>query len=446
LARDEYVLDEVEPANPPILTIVEWSIPVREVLYLCDPAGIALDFVKAPRPGPGFDYTAYLRWHGIAERSADLALVEAGHPVLSPIVDLARQTIAQHFEQRQRERQRTVIEEWRKERVYPFEEPPSDRVEEAARDLFDVVAVAAAPAVNATEDAKSRRLALRLLRQAVETEPSAVEEILQEVLHLPAEEIEDFRHLLRRTSLSAIIRASRSITDRLDFLAALRIMVFDPETKGQVRERAELHRILENETWVFGEEFGLTTSDSSLTTALQDHIRFLERDVLAPDHEVLDDDGKRRILDMLLARTVPRTRQEHEHLVVELKAPSVTITDKEIGQIINYARTVARDPRFDRVNVHWDFLLVGTALNDAARERSDQQGMEPGQVWNRDDVRVWVRTWAEIIDAAEYRLRFVKDRLGYAPSDELALDYLRKAHADFVPAVLGEAEEAEAAS
>jgi hypothetical protein len=339
-----------------------------------------------------------------------------------------------------------VIEEWRKERVYPFEEPPSDRVEEAARDLFDVVAVAAAPAVNATEDAKSRRLALRLLRQAVETEPSAVEEILQEVLHLPADEIEDFRHLLRRTSLSAIIRASRSITDRLDFLAALRIMVFDPETKGQVRERAELHRILENETWVFGEEFGLTTSDSSLTTALQDHIRFLERDVLAPDHEVLDDDGKRRILDMLLARTVPRARQDHEHLVVELKAPSVTITDKEIGQIINYARTVARDPRFDRLNVQWDFLLVGTALNDAARERSDQQGMEPGQVWNRDDVRVWVRTWAEIIDAAEYRLRFVKDRLGYAPSDELALVYLRKAHAGFVPAWLAETEDAEAAS
>jgi len=148
---------------------------------------------------------------------------------------------------------------------------------------------------------------------------------------------------------------------------------------------------------------------------------------------VLDEEGRRRILDLLLARSVPHGRREHEHLVVELKAPEVRLTDNEIGQLITYARMVARDQRFDRLNVQWDFILVGNAMNEEARERSSQEGKELGLVWDRDQVGVWVRTWSEVIDAAEYRLQFVKERLGYAPSDELALDYLRRTHEQFVP-------------
>ena len=432
-SRHEYTLEGFDPADPPILTIVEWTIPVREVMYLCDPAGIALDFVSVGRAAPGFEYTAYLRWHGIEERSADLALVEAGHPVLSPLVDLARHKISEHFDQRQRERSRTVIEEWREEEVYPYEEAPAGLIEQAARDLFDVVAVAAAPAVNATDNKKSRRLALSLLRQAVEREPSAVEEILQEVLQLPASQIEDFRHLLRRTSLPSIIKASRGITDRLDFLAALRILVFDPETKKKVLERSELHRILENETWVFGEQFSLTASDQGLTKALAEHIKILGRDDPSPSGEALDAEGHRRILDLMLARSVPHARREHEHLVVELKAPRVVIGDTEITQIKNYARAVARDPRFDRLQVQWDFVIVSTDLDEAAKADASQTGRERGLVWEQEGIRVWARSWAEVIDEAEYRLNFVKERLGYAPSDELGLDYLRRAHAQFVP-------------
>jgi hypothetical protein len=435
--RSEYTIDGIDLAEPPVLTIVEWSIEVpAAVIYLCGPGGIALDSVKAPKATSGLDYTAYLRWHGIEERSSDLALVESGHPVLSPIVDRAREQIVEHFHLRQRERQRTVIEDWQKEEVYPYLEPPTDRIEEAARDLFDVVAVAASTAVNSSEDKKSRRFALSLLRQAVEREPSAVEEILQEVLHLPADQIEDFRHLLRRTSLTSILRASRSITDRLDFLTALRVMVFDAEVKKKVLERSELHRILENETWVFGEQFSLTASDQGLTKALAEHIKLLGRDDLARPTEVLDAEGHRRVLDMMLARSVPHGRREHEHLVVELKAPSVVIGNKEITQIRNYALAVARDPRFDRLNAQWDFMIVSTDLDEFAWAEASQTGREPGLVWELDGIRVWARSWAEIVDAAEYRLNFVKERLGYSPTDELALDYLRRAHAEFVPARL----------
>jgi hypothetical protein len=76
--------------------------------------------------------------------------------------------------------------------------------------------------------------------------------------------------------------ATREITDRLDFLASLEKLVFDPELKQRTLERKQLHRIIANETWIFGEEYALTADDPSLRTALKEHIAELGRDYLAP--------------------------------------------------------------------------------------------------------------------------------------------------------------------
>ncbi len=76
--------------------------------------------------------------------------------------------------------------------------------------------------------------------------------IIDEVFNLSKRDLEDLGRVLNRTSLSNLIKASTHVSNRLDFLAALRGMVFEPEVSKKVRERSELHRILERETWVFG--------------------------------------------------------------------------------------------------------------------------------------------------------------------------------------------------
>ena len=48
-------------------------------------------------------------------------------------------------------------------------------------------------------------------------------------------------------------------------------------------------------------------------------------------------------------------------------------------------------------------------------------------------MRVWARTWGELIEDASFRLKFVRDQLGYDPSTQQAFKYLREAHAQFVP-------------
>jgi hypothetical protein len=69
--------------------------------------------------------------------------------------------------------------------------------------------------------------------------------------------------------------------DRLDFIAALSMLVFDPKSKQQLLERSQLHKILENRTWIFGEEFNLSASDKSLTDVLDKHLALLGREPTA---------------------------------------------------------------------------------------------------------------------------------------------------------------------
>ena len=48
-------------------------------------------------------------------------------------------------------------------------------------------------------------------------------------------------------------------------------------------------------------------------------------------------------------------------------------------------------------------------------------------------VRVWVRTWGEIIDDAKRRLSYFQDQLQHDPSFDEARDYLRRNHGNVIP-------------
>lgn len=52
--------------------------------------------------------------------------------------------------------------------------------------------------------------------------------------------------------------------------------------------------------------------------------------------------------------------------------------------------------------------------------------------------RLGVKTWGELIEDARHRHKFVKDRLDYAPSAKRAFQYLKEAHAEFLPASVAE--------
>lgn len=269
----EYDLSDVAPDTK--LTVIEWSLrDANRLIHLCTPEGITLSSVRAGVQAPGFEYSAYLASPLVREHAAELGFEDFDHPVFGPLLQAAREKLREHFRQRAGEERETVIEEWKRGNLYPYEGEPETVIEEAKREVFDAVAAEAARVVNAAADPGAQRLTLHLIREALETGPTALRRIFREVLNLSDERLAELDELLNRISLSAIISASRKITDRLDFLASLEKLVFE-ESRATLTERSQLHRIIAAEFWVFGEEYALAVNERSLNNVLRKHIELL---------------------------------------------------------------------------------------------------------------------------------------------------------------------------
>ncbi|MET9654600.1 ATP-binding protein [Streptomyces sp. NPDC006460] len=419
-----------------VVRIIEWDMRVDRELHLCDGLGVPVDITEMRIQAPGFDFTTYVLWDRMADHRGDFLLGEASDSPVASLLAATRNHLKAYFRQRAVERRKEVVDQWKDDGLYPYDAEPEGEAERVERETFDTVA--ATIHRHMPRPAKHLKATLALLRESVAHQPSNVNRILDEVFRLTSDDKQELDRLLNRTSLSSIIKASTSVADRLDFLAALSHMVFDPEAKKLVKERSQLHKILENETWVFGEHYQLLVSDRSLDQVLDRHLDRLGRDNRSPQ-PVYREDGSVGIVDLMLSRS----RREHDrqqHLIVELKAPKVKVSEKELQQIKSYALAVVEDAQFADVKAEWDFWLVTSEMNKLLRAETRQAGKPRGCVWdlkeNEYTVRVWVKTWSELIDESKGRLQYFKEHFDHDPSVEQAMDYLRHSHLQYVPDAL----------
>jgi hypothetical protein len=417
----------------PLLRVIEWPKNVGRVLALCDANGVVLG---EPSPGiqaPGYHFTAYLLWDGFVERRSSLPLAEMDE--IADLLESAREKLRGHFRRRDQERRARLIQEWKSEGVYPYSAEPAMPSQAVERQMFDEVATTIARRLPGVP--QSKKTTLRLLREIISHDPSGLYPVLDELFRLPQSEQEELKRILQRTTLAEVIKATGQVSDRLDFLAALKKLAFEPEISKTVKERSELHKILERETWIFGDAYTLMVSDQSLDAVLVRHLRELGREGEAGHLDpVLREDGRKGIVDLMLGRA-HRGSSGREHLVVELKAPHVKIGQAEVAQIKSYAQAVANDPQFRDARVSWDFWVVSCEMDDIVRRDAGAPNRPPGCIaeWE-DGVRIWARTWSEIIDDCEDRLHFYRERLNHDPATEHAVDYLRRVHGSVAPSAM----------
>ena len=118
-----------------------------------------------------------------------------------------------------------------------------------------------------------------MLKQAIEKNPEDLQTIIEEVLQLSSEKRNEFAALLKDTSLTSIISASALVSDRLKFIAFLETLLFDTEAKKHFKERSQLHKLLAENSWIFGDEFSLSISDRGLTEVLKKHIKAINEEM-----------------------------------------------------------------------------------------------------------------------------------------------------------------------
>lgn len=444
LHRD-YALEEIDLGEGKkvavTVSIIEWSVPTKRVIHLCDAKGVTLHDVEATFVrAPGFQFTAYVRSDHFREldKESRLILDDLDRDV-ALIMKAAKLKIKEHFRRRLSEQQSQIVERWREEHIYPYEgEFAQNSVEEVERQVFDILAVNVESYLPSFEDSdvKSKKFVFRLLAQAVRDNPESVQQIIGDVLNLKKEEQDDLAELLKHTPLTAIISSAKVVANRLDFLMGLENLLFDKDSKKKLLERDQLHKILEQEAWIFSEEFSLAGSEQRLEEVLALHLKHLgEREDV--DDPVLLSNGKQGRIDLMLSKTTQPRDGEYDYLVVELKRPSQKIDDTVVPQIERYAIAVASDPRFNGQKCRWTFLLISNEMDDYAKSRAEQRGWPRGKLSDNAklNITVWAKTWAEIIGDARTKLRFINSQLDYEANRDTSKAYLKKAHTRFIPTI-----------
>lgn len=416
---------------PARLEIVEWTRPTKRVLYLCDELGFPMLSVDTRWHVGEKYFSAYLRSAMIREM-ADRNEIGLGemNPNLAAAVEEARQHIKLHFRAKAAQAAQSVVDEWKAENVYPYQEPAETPVERVEREVFDIMATTAARYLPdfGTTTTTSRAFQLRMMRTAIENGSDDLQLIMKEVLNLPARQHQELAQLLQETSLPSIISASRVVTNRLKILSALETLIFDKEIGSTLKERTQLHRILADNTWLFGEEHHLMVDDRSLDDCLKQHA--FARKVKVSGGAVKHPSKARGIVDLVFGRQRRSHRApELEHLVVELKAPKVRIGAEEIGQVDGYVQAITADSRFDLTTTRWFFWALSREVDKDYLRIRQVQHAEPGVIVKQDNLVVMVKTWNQIIADNRARMKFFQEGLQHTVTKANALRHLKEGYA-----------------
>eukprot|EP01012_Entosiphon_sulcatum_P065094 TRINITY_DN93956_c0_g1_i1.p1 TRINITY_DN93956_c0_g1~~TRINITY_DN93956_c0_g1_i1.p1 ORF type:complete len:703 (+),score=98.65 TRINITY_DN93956_c0_g1_i1:129-2237(+) len=433
---------------PVSLRIIEWKQDTDRMLHLCDGGGVSLSSqILGPAvKAKGFNFTAYLKADVVRDLDKENRL-ELGDldPTVKALTQAGKDTLRTYFKKREQEEASALVAKWKAEKIYPYEEKEAiDPVEFAERQVFDILAA------NVTEylktfdenDTSSKRFTFRLIAQAVRENPESLQKIISDVLNLNKEDQDNLAELLKKTTLPQIIASAQIVSNRLNFLRGLEILIFDKEAKEQLLERDQLHKILEKEAWLFDENFHLAASEQWLEDVLNKHLALLGERADPLDAQITTEAGKRGRIDLMLNRTVQPRKGEYEHLVIELKRPSKTIDLAVLAQVKQYAGAVARDDRFLNTKTRWQFWVIGNAFTDDASAEADQDGREKGIVHQKGNIVVRAKSWGEMIDGARARLSFYQQQLAFEADRDSAKTYLARYHEKYLPPAVSQVAEA----
>lgn len=446
LKREELPLPAFSPEvlrghTPPVLIAVEWTGSKRgsKRIHLCNESGAVVTTHKPDLIPSAGGWSAYLKWSGFADPEL-MGVADLHHPEFThrDLLDGATRSLNDYLAARLQSAKSDLVREWKKELVYPFTGEPSDPIEVAERELFDIVAVIASDSIP-KKGTDQKRLTLGLLKTALESEPGRLSRALQALVKLDPDDLDQLDRLLNRTALGSVIRAASRVTDRLDFVNGLASLLYADETRRIFREVDQLHPMLVREPWVFGDEWDNCLSEHGLTRVVKAVVAAESPETVVAIAPVTLEDGQRGRVDLLFHKAMPESERDR-HLVVELKRPG-KLTMQHFGQVTNYAVAITSHPEVARTNTVWDFWLVGTELDDAvAAQRSDDANRK-GFVKDYGRYRLWVVDWGELLDSIRRKYEAFRAALEVVPTTEDGLEYVRRVHAQYVPASEAETDE-----
>lgn len=269
-----------------------------------------------------------------------------------------------------------------------------------------------------------RKMVYALIDRALNQDD--LENLLTNVLQLDKQALEHYERLRKRASLSDVIYFSERVSKKRQFLDFLRKLTYGTDA-NLVSERSELHKIVERQLWIFGEQYKDTPvlfSDKNLQNNLEKlRKKCWNYEPTQKDENLAEVDEKLlTITDLFFFNERPLDEDRREVMVVELKAPRVKINAKELSQAEKYAFQIQQDAMFPSQNAY-RIILVSSQMADFAKSKLGQVDPKRPYVVHKPkdaDIEVWVFTWSDLLDQSHRKLTYLGNALEVEDREALA--------------------------
>ena len=322
-------------------------------------------------------------------------------------------------------------EKLKKDDYYPYKEKSSSKSKVI---LFDKLAFLVEDRYHILNDNnKLREIIYPLIDRTLSN--GELDRILGSILKLSKKMTSKFSELLEKTDLEDIIEFSDKVASKIEDIEFIEILVYS-EISSHIKERKELHKFLEKMLWVFGEEYNDTTkllSDKNLRNNLVElREKNLTYNPSKKDDNINVDIDKniKSITDLFIYNERIIDHKKREVLVVELKAPKVKISPKELGQVMKYAREIEKMSSISN-NINFKILLISTEINQDAQ--FDIIGRQKNQdnpyfyfLNENGNIEIWIMKWSDLIENVKRKLKYLSNILSTKD-----IDVQEKAKRDF---------------
>jgi len=245
-------------------------------------------------------------------------------------------------------------------------------------------------------------------------------EILENITDLSDEERKELANTLRKTKISSIVELVNLLENRFNVINVIKQMVF--ELEKFTNERDHIQKVVENNYWLFGEQYHLVSADKNFEVSLNNYLDFIETG--KENKEKLKSKDKLKRPDIFIARQAempdPNSDQYtiEENIIVELKRPSVVIGKEQFDQIEEYIRFIINEPKFISELRTWKLILVGKKVDDWIKDKYESNKGK-GKRFLVESVRnyeIYAMTWDDLFKVFDIRHKHLINKLEFKNS------------------------------
>lgn len=245
-------------------------------------------------------------------------------------------------------------------------------------------------------------------------------EILQDIVDLSTEEKIELSSILKKTKISSIASLVNLLESRFETIQILNTLVF--ELQKFTTERDHIQKVIENNYWLFGEQYHLVSADKNLEVLLNNYLNFIETD--KKEKTKLTSKDKLKRPDIFVARQIenPDPNSDEysieENIIVELKRPSIIIGKKQYDQVEEYIRFIINEPQFNSELRKWKLILIGKKVDEWIKDKYDSNKSK-GKRFLVEAVRnyeIFAMTWDDLFKTFDIRHKHLIDKLEFKNS------------------------------